>query len=277
MYKLSAFADEAGNLLSEQIAALSENQIPYLEVRNVNGKNFIDHTIEEAKAVDEQLKEKGLSIWSIGSPLGKIKITDDFAPHLEQFKHTLELAETVGAQCIRMFSFYLPQDQDPYIYRDEVMARLQKFVEAAEGHPVYLCHENEKGIYGDMAVRCEEIHKNFPTIKCVFDPANYIQCGQNTLEAWDLVGKYVYYMHIKDALSDGQVVPAGHGEGHLPELLGFYKDQGSGVLTLEPHLSEFVGLADLEGESKSVVGGYAYPDNRTAFDAAVAALKGIIA
>lgn len=35
MFTLSAFADEAGSLLSEQIAALCENDIPYLEVRDI--------------------------------------------------------------------------------------------------------------------------------------------------------------------------------------------------------------------------------------------------
>ena len=48
---LSAFADEAGASLTEQIAALSENNIPYIELRGVNGKIISDHTPEEAAAL----------------------------------------------------------------------------------------------------------------------------------------------------------------------------------------------------------------------------------
>ena len=49
-------------------------------------------------------------------------------------------------------------------------------------------------------------------------------------------------------------------------------------LTLEPHLTDFVGLKDLEnGEISARVGGYSYKNNDEAFDAAVTALKGLLA
>ena len=52
-------------------------------------------------------------------------------------------------------------------------------------------------------------------------------------------------MHIKDALPDGSVVPAGKGIGHLPELLRAYSAKGGEAVTLEPHLRVFDGLKDL--------------------------------
>ncbi len=60
-------------------------------------------------------------------------IGDDFAPHLELFKHTLEIAGIMESRYIRMFSFFLPEGEDPSIYRDEVMGRWQRFIEAARG------------------------------------------------------------------------------------------------------------------------------------------------
>ena len=54
-----------------------------------------------------------------------------------------------------------------------------------------------------MPERCLEIHKALPEMKAIFDPANYIQCGVNTLAAWEMIKPYVKYMHIKDALADG--------------------------------------------------------------------------
>ena len=79
-----------------------------------------------------------------------------------------------------------------------------------------------------------------PQLRAVFDPANFIQCGQDTKPAWELLSPYVEYMHIKDALPDGSVVPAGKGAGELPFLLSQYKGE---VLTVEPHLSVFAGIA----------------------------------
>ncbi len=270
-FKLAAFADEADSRISEQILAMKRNGVEYLEIRGVDGTNISDITIDKAKEVRKQLDENALAVWSLGSPYGKIGINDDFEAHLDKFKHGLELAEILGAKHIRMFSFYVPSG-DEARYKDEVMCRLEKFIVAAKGSEIVLCHENEKGIYGDIATRCQEIHKNFPELRAVFDPANFVQCGQDTIEAWEKLAPYVEYMHIKDALADGSVVPAGKGIGNLPYLLERYK--GS-VLTLEPHLSVFEGFEQLESEEKTKMK-YCYASSGLAFDAAVNALKELI-
>ncbi len=272
-FKLAAFADEAAATLQGQITAMQENGISLLEIRGVDGTNIADLTNEKAKEVRKQLDDAGIQVWSLGSPYGKIGIHDSFETHLDKFKHGLELAEILGAKNIRMFSFYLPSEEPAENYTDAVMERLGKFNDAAQNTNVLLCHENEKGIFGDMASRCALIHQIFPQIKAVFDPANYIQCGQDTIQAWDLLKNYIEYMHIKDALLNGSVVPAGKGIGNIPFLLNKYKGK---VLTLEPHLTVFQGFQQLEADQKTEMGPYCYESSRAAFDAAVNALKEII-
>lgn len=146
---------------------------------------------------------------------------------------------------MRMFSFYIPEGMPHSNYTNKVTDRLSRMAEAAEFAKVALCHENEKGIYGDVASRCLELLKSVPALKCVFDPANFIQCGQDIPSAWQLLEKHVYYMHIKDALPSGQVVPAGQGAGHLEEILRCFVKGGGECLTIEPHLSVFDGLDSL--------------------------------
>ncbi len=272
-FKLAAFADEADATLQGQITAMQENGVSLLEIRGVDGTNISDLTNEKAKEVRKQLDDAGIQVWSLGSPYGKIGIHDSFEPHLDKFKHGLELAEILGAKNIRMFSFYVPSEEPAENYTDAVMERLAKFSDAAKGGNVLLCHENEKGIFGDIAARCALIHQTFPEIKAVFDPANYIQCGQDTIQAWDLLKDYVEYMHIKDAMPNGSVVPAGKGIGNIPYLLSKYKGK---VLTLEPHLTVFQGFQQLEADQKTEMGPYCYESSRAAFDAAVNALKEII-
>lgn len=267
-YKLAAFADEASSNIDEQIKAMKENGIEYLEIRGVDGENIADISAGKAREVKAKLDANGLFVWSLGSPFGKIGILDDFEKHLDSFKRSLDICEILGAKHIRIFSFYGAEGR-----YDAVANRLEKFVDAAKGSGIILCHENEKGIYGDIASRCLEIQQNFPVIKAVFDPANFIQCGQDTKEAWDLLSPFIEYMHIKDALPDGSVVPAGKGVGNLPYLLSQYKGE---VLTIEPHLSVFEGLANLEATSKTKLGKYSYPDSKTAFKAAADALKELI-
>lgn len=271
-FKIAAFADEASSVIAEQISAMRDNGIEYLEIRGVNGETITDLTIEKAREIRRMLDESGISVWSVGSPYGKHGIEESFEHLLDAFKHGLELADVLGTKHIRLFSFYVPQG-DAEKYKDEVMRRLNQYCLAAKGGGMILCHENEKDIYGDIAVRCKEIHEEFPDIKAVFDPANFIQCGQDTKAAWELLSPYVEYMHIKDALWDGTVVPAGKGDGNLPFLLSQYKGE---VLTVEPHLIDFDGLEKLESDSKIGMHKYSYASPREAFDVAVNALKELI-
>lgn len=273
--KLCAFADEAGDSLPEQIRALTENGIGLIEVRAIDKVNVTKFTNEQVKEYKKMLDDAGIAVWSIGSPIGKVKIADDFQIDLDRCKRTVEIAEMFGAKAIRMFSFYGTEGKAEY--RDLVMERLSQYVETTKGTDVVLCHENEKGIYGEVASRCLEIHKAIPEIKCVFDPANYVQAGQNTLEAWEMLEPYVFYGHIKDSLADGSIVPPGKGEGHIPEYLPKFKAKGCEVLTLEPHLAVFSSLADIEQKGdESKIGLYKFATAREAFDCAVNTLKDII-
>ena len=113
---LCAFADEASGQVTEQMRALKENGMVYLEARNVDGKNIADLTPGEARTLKERLAAQGLRVWSLGSPLGKIGIEEDFAPHLDVFRRCLETAAITGAACIRLFSFFLPAGSDPALY-----------------------------------------------------------------------------------------------------------------------------------------------------------------
>lgn len=276
--RIYAFADEASSAIDGQISAMRRNGLSGLEIRNVDGTNVSDISLEKAREVRNKLDDAGLAVWSIGSPIGKIDIVkDDFAAELDRLKHTLEVADALNAKNIRLFSFYLPKNDDPAKYRAEVIDRMGAMLDAAKGSGIDLCHENEKGIYGDIAVRCAELHKTFPALRAVFDPANFIQCGQETLEAWQTLKPYVKYMHVKDALKDGSVVPAGKGMGHVATILADYRSAGGVAVTLEPHLKVFEGLASLERpEGESVVGTYCYESNDAAFDAACAALNELL-
>ena len=180
-FKLAAFADEAASSIDEQIKAMKENEISMLEIRGVDGQNIADISAQKAKETRKKLEDAGLAVWSLSSPFGKIGINDDFSAHLDKFKKNLETAQILGAKHIRLFSFY-GANGEAEKYKAKVFSQLQAFVDAAKGSGIVLCHENEKGIYGDVASRCLEIHQAVPELKAIFDPANFIQSGQDTGE-----------------------------------------------------------------------------------------------
>lgn len=274
---LSAFADEASPELSGQIRALKEAGIRCVELRNVNGKNVKDLTNEEAFEVRRELDKNGIRVASMGSPFGKISVTDPFETHMEEFRHALTLCHILGTKKMRMFSFYIPKGEDPANYRNEVLRRLNAMLDAAEQEGILLCHENEKGIYGDTGDRCEDLMNELgDRMGCIFDPANFIQCGDLPADQWPKLESRITYMHIKDALmEDGAVVPSGCGDGSVRDLLASLIRAGKTVeLSIEPHLTAFVGLSALQGEE--LKHRYSYRDNFEAFAAAADALKGIL-
>ena len=276
-FQLSAFADESSSKILEQIDALKRNGYSFLEIRAVNDQSFQKLSIAETKELAKILADNGITVKTLGSSIGKIKIDGDFDAQMEVYKHALEQGNIFGSEMIRLFSFFLPENEDPAQYKNLVLDRMGLIAETAKQFGIKACHENEKGIYGAVASRCLEIHQAVPELGGIFDPANYVQCGQDTLEAWEMLKSYITYMHIKDAKLDGTVVLPGTGDGNVPEIIGKYVAQGGNFFTLEPHLSEFVGLSELEqAGNKSLVGHMTFATPEAAFDAAAQNLVKIL-
>lgn len=251
---ITGFADEISAVVTEQFEHLNKLGIEYFEPRGIDEKNISDLNDEDVKVLKEKMAKYNIKVSSIGSPIGKILITDDFDEHLKKLKRTIEIAKELGTKYIRIFSFYIPEGEKPEKYTDAVIERMKAMTKLAEEEGVILLHENEKGIYGDIAPRCLEILEavNSDNLKAVFDPANFIQCGQKTYpDGFKMLKKFVVYMHIKDALENGEVVPAGYGLGDFKSILGELKADGyKGFLSLEPHLGSFKGLENLELDDK---------------------------
>lgn len=251
---LSGFSDEIAPEFDVQLEAIREFGLSHIELRAADGVNVSDFTKDKVKEIKEKLDAAGIAVSSIGSPIGKIGIEDEFAPHLDKLKRTLEIQKELDAPYVRMFSFYLPKDRDPGDFRDQVLDRVGRMVEEAKAWDSVLLHENEKGIYGDNAPRCKDLMDAFygPNFRGVFDFANFVEVGQETLPAYELLKPYVEYVHIKDALKkEKKVVPVGYGDGHVKEILGDLIGGGwKGFLSLEPHLTDFAGLGALEQDAQ---------------------------
>ena len=267
-FVLSGFADEIAPDLQTQLDVLESLGIEYLDLRNVDETNVLEFDEETVREVKSTLDRRGFEVSSIGSPIGKIDITDDFEPHLDDFERILELADAFETENIRLFSYYIPEGDDPANHRKEVMRRMRAKVERAEAAGVTLLHENEKDIYGDTPGRCRDLHATVdsPHFRAIFDPANYLEIGVRAYpDALLQVVEYVDYLHIKDAKfgERGEMCAAGEGDGDIEGLLRTMRDRGfRGFASLEPHLLH-AGERD----------GYSGPDG---FERATEALREII-
>ncbi|HEX2916743.1 MAG TPA: sugar phosphate isomerase/epimerase family protein [Chloroflexia bacterium] len=267
---LSAFGDEIASDLDEQLKVLEEEGIRFIELRSAWGKNVADFSDEDLKQIEMLLATHSIGVSAIGSPIGKVPITAPFEPELQRFERILEIADWLGSSYIRLFSFFMPEEEGEGAYaryRGEVIRRLERFAELAQPYGLILLHENEKGIYGDTAERCANILDSVGSsnLRAVFDPANFVQCGVKPFsEAYPLLENHVTYLHVKDAFfADGRVVVAGEGEGEVEQVLAALNQKGyAGFVSLEPHLS-----------AAGRYGGFSGPQ---LFHEAVNALKGVL-
>jgi sugar phosphate isomerase/epimerase len=240
MIRLSAFADEISADPVEQLDCLEANGVRFIEFRSIHGTNVLDLTRPQHDSFRGLLRSRGFGLSAIGSPIGKIPIREPFEPHLERFETAMELAEFHGTPRIRIFSFYMPEGDDPARYRDEVLRRLTVLAEAAARRGLLLLLENEKGIYGDTAVRVADVLRSVGSeaLAHAFDPANYVEVGQEISAAWESLRPWVRHFHVKDYLAaERRNVPAGEGDAQIPKLLTDAVATGfDGFAVLEPHL-----------------------------------------
>lgn len=252
MWTLSGFVDEIDDDFAVQCRVAADLGLSYAEVRSAWGINILDLDADQLATVQTMLAEHGLQVSSIGSPIGKIGIGDDFESHLARMRHAAEVARLLNAPYVRLFSFFIPEGEDPDDYRDEVLYRMRAIAEVAEQAGVIAVHENEKDIYGDIPRRCLDIVTSVdsPNLKLAWDPANYVQCGVRPFtEGYADLRPHTVYIQIKDALlADASVVVAGAGDGEVAETIRALRDDGfDGFFSLEPHLGEYTAFGALSG------------------------------
>ena len=282
-FYLSAFADEAGGSLEEQINALSDNEISYIEPRFIDKKGVITLSDEELVDIKKRLDEKGIRVGSLGSPIGKFPIEGNFDEQLAQFERALRACEILGADRMRVFSFYVPKDKLDE-YRSEVMRRMSELVRIASRRGITLCHENEEGIYGEEPERVEDLLNTVEGLSGIFDAANYCAVGSDPVRGIDVTLPHLNYVHIKDAIQKGKpgtedsmiIVPAGDGDGRIGEALEKIDAAYSGriMLTLEPHLYSSDAYRGVD--SRNLVSVKVFDNEREAFDYAAKALKKLL-
>jgi 3-dehydroshikimate dehydratase len=256
-WPVGAFGDEIAVSLEEQLDVLAAAGVPYLELRAAWGVNVVDMSAAQLETAAGLLRQAGVRVSAIASPVGKAPIQGDFGEELDRLRRAFDVASAVSTSLVRVFSFLVPAGGHAE-HRDEVLRRLASFAEEADRRGFTLVHENESYIYGDTAEHCRELLTGVdsPALLAAFDPANFVQVGvQPHSEAWPCLAHHVAHFHVKDAVRvDRSGLPPypapagedrlmasvrlpGEGEAGLTALLGELDRSGyAGVLVLEPHL-----------------------------------------
>ncbi|MBN2139123.1 MAG: sugar phosphate isomerase/epimerase [Sedimentisphaerales bacterium] len=246
MAKLSAFADEVTDDFLAQVEYLAKEGVGYIEPRFVGGRNLMDLNRSELHEVKKMIRDHGLKVSAIGSPIGKVRLDEPFGPHLDKFKHAIELAVFLETPFIRMFSYYAPEGGNIDDCRDQVIERMVAKADLLTGVDVTMAHENEAHIYGHTAENCLEMIEmvDSPKLRLAYDPANFVwgeKITNNVEVCWPVMKPYVVHIHIKDwklGATDVGSIP-GEGDGQIKELLTELAAMDyDGCMTMEPHLQQ---------------------------------------
>lgn len=245
MFRISAFADEIDPDPQKQVDVLNQCNVRHIEFRSILKTNVLDLTDLQIQEWKSLLDKHGITLSAIGSPIGKIKITDPFEPHLKRFQRAIELCKVFGTPNIRVFSYYLPEGGGDWDnWRRDVLDRMFEKAKIAEKAGVRMIHENEHNIYGDSPDRVVDLLETVseqvqgPCFGAAYDPANYVFCGYDPWEGWQRTKDYTVHFHIKDwAKGEKHGCIAGEGEGRIPEVMKeAVARKYDGFAVLEPHL-----------------------------------------
>ncbi len=242
MFILSAFADEISPNPTEQISVLQSCQIGFIELRSVYSTNILSLSGQQLKDLKQLLDKEGIKISAIGSPIGKIRIDEPFAPHLEKFQHAIDVCALFETKNMRIFSYYPPEgfQGDWHPWRNAVLDRMHTKAYFAAKAGIQLFHENEHRIYGDSPERIEDLFANvrYPHFRAAFDAANFVYGGFDPLLGWKASKPYLAHLHFKDwrdGAEHGSLI--GDGDGQWPLILKeLVEEKYHGFAVLEPHL-----------------------------------------
>lgn len=255
---IAAITDEFSPVLADAIPPMKEIGMTAAELRVVNGKNIMDLDESELEATRTQLRNAGLTVISIASPLLKCvlpgspaldsrfqhdvfasKHTFDDQPRLAQ--HAFRLAKFFGARIIRVFSFW--RTVDPQACFDSIKMSLEGLASDAAKEDLVIGLENEHACNIGTAAEAARILEAVPhpNLKLVWDPANAMVSGEDPVpDGYRLLPKdRIIHVHAKDC----------HMEGHTPiwgplgtrsvrwkeQIAALLADRYEGYISLETH------------------------------------------
>lgn len=289
---LSGFADEGpeSKRAEEQFIMMRSLGLSHYTIRFIDVgsgvKNVLDLTDGELEHLRSLQNAYGISVSSIGSPIGKVKLLDeedgtqnryvDFDTYLnDDLQRTIDLAHALDTKLIRGFSYYPPRGDDPWKHVDKAAEQLARIVERCAGSGLVYGLEVELDLVGrdgdTLIVLYEKVES--PNICLIPDIGNLIAMGHSPDSAYRQYLKMkpgIGWIHIKGAMRETSKerartrhLPVDVGDAvHDPVLRDFRtlvpeiekRFSAFGVpgvfVDLEPHVKEggqFGGVSGVDG------------------------------
>jgi 3-dehydroshikimate dehydratase len=240
IFNFSALGSELAPDLETQLAILETENLRFIEIGTIDGKDVLDLSDAEMDKVQALLQERGIGVSAFASSIGKIPITAHFEPHLKRFERALEVGDWLGTSYIRIFGFVAPDNAGVEVvyndYRAEVARRLTALAEASQPYGLILLMENAPGTFADTGEHCADLidEVGSPNLRSLFNPANFVKVGDDPLEVFPFLREQVNLLHLQDAGDNGEFTLIGAGRGKIKEVLrSMWQDSYQGAISLK--------------------------------------------
>ena len=219
---LGGLADEAANQKTamQQFCAFAALGLRYYTLRFIDAgtgagiQNVMQLDPQGIESIRNLQKEYGLSVSSIGSPIGKVKLLDvddgtnnrfvPFQDYLQKdVRRACDLANQFDCKLIRGFSFYHPKGSDPYAHLPQAIDQIGQITRLCDSYGLTYGLEVEANLVGQTGKLLAQVHSavSHPALVLVFDGANLVCQGMSTDEVFDeylAMKPGLGWIHIKD-------------------------------------------------------------------------------
>ena len=225
---LAVIGDEIGPSLAEMLSFCTEHAVRRLDMRTVDGRNLLGMRLEEVTAIARQLKEAGIAVPTFVSPVlkwpapgkapagGKVDFAFDPAtcPAEDPLAHAFDVAATLGATKIRVFSFLRYAGFEP----EDLALAMSRLTALGERFEIAVELENEPvcniGSIAELAGYFAALGEPPRYLRPLVDIGNSWSMGQPPTDGQIAVlAPLVDLIHLKDRdLAARRTVPLGDGD-----------------------------------------------------------------
>jgi len=254
-HRISVLTDEISGDLEAALRFAAEEDLGTVDVRSVGGVNFLSLGPDGQKAVARRIRDAGLKVGCLATPLLKWPAPGRAAADMgdqfgfdpagrtvgELYEDAFRAAELLGARNLRIFSL-LRYDG---FRLDDLAAEYDALLRLAERHDATLHVENEPVCNIATVPELTALMRrwNHARLRALLDVPNSWSAGSETTDAEILaVMPFVDQIHFKDrSRTRGRTVAL--GEGDIPfarQLPLCFRAAGGRVLTLviETHVPD---------------------------------------
>ena len=101
---ITTIGDEIGTTLEEQIEALKEVDMKYIEIRKINDTYIWEYSEEEIKKIKEELEKNEIKVIAIDTPIGKKKNSFNYNENKKLLDKYIKIANIFNILAIFIFN-----------------------------------------------------------------------------------------------------------------------------------------------------------------------------